>query len=384
MAGFAGASIRQAYWYPEAYIESGTLAPVTYTVGSQVESTNDYFSVDIADNTIRISFNSTLSFFPASFSGPVFTDWNGTLGDITGVSLGTTMPGLDIGDIAWDANSIRINWTGLPFDPSYSILLTVAISEPVGPFYYSFTSGSDGTAARPVDFNLFTNPSYVFTGARYEAQGGNDFVVLPNLSSVSASNPWDYSRTFTGGPDQDVIQGGDGPDIVVGGSGNDWIYGGGGNDWIRSGEGNDTLSGGAGADTLTGGGGRDIFVLTDSELGTTRTAGQHDILTDFKSGTDKVDISDLYDGLAFAGLLRGRLSGDAASQMKAAFYMLNGKGWLEGDVTGDGRADFVVEVGSSKLVVGDLIVTHGQWDTAFGASDYAWSAFHTDYLLPLG
>ena len=112
MPGFLGASIRQSYRYPNNSVEyaGSSLAPVTYVVGNGVEASNNYFSVDIDDNAIHIGFLTNSSFGSlVSFSGPVFADFGASLADIIGVTLTTNMPGLDLGDISWDANSIAVN-----------------------------------------------------------------------------------------------------------------------------------------------------------------------------------------------------------------------------------------------------------------------------------
>ncbi|MEG3862659.1 calcium-binding protein, partial [Microcoleus sp. herbarium12] len=64
-------------------------------------------------------------------------------------------------------------------------------------------------------------------------------------------------------------------------AGDDNIVGTNFNDTIKGGDGNDTIAGGLGADVLSGGSGTDLFVYT-----TTKEGG--DKITDFKSGTDKL------------------------------------------------------------------------------------------------
>ncbi|AVR95075.1 M10 family metallopeptidase C-terminal domain-containing protein [Pseudoduganella armeniaca] len=61
------------------------------------------------------------------------------------------------------------------------------------------------------------------------------------------------------------------------------LAGGGWNDRLDGGAGNDTLIGGAGSDTLTGGAGSDTFVL--------RLGGGTDVVTDFVSGTDRLEVA---------------------------------------------------------------------------------------------
>ncbi len=67
------------------------------------------------------------------------------------------------------------------------------------------------------------------------------------------------------------------------------IHGLGGNDTIIGGSAADNIYGGAGNDTLTGGTGADIFHFLYNNTGT-------DTITDFVSGTDKIDIAVLLDG----------------------------------------------------------------------------------------
>ena len=82
-------------------------------------------------------------------------------------------------------------------------------------------------------------------------------------------------------------------DRLVGGAGNDTLHGGGGADILLGGTGNDVLDGGVGADTLTGGSGADIFRFgamdTRARMPVFDTQG--DVVTDFREGQDKLDLS---------------------------------------------------------------------------------------------
>jgi Ca2+-binding RTX toxin-like protein len=78
-----------------------------------------------------------------------------------------------------------------------------------------------------------------------------------------------------------VIVGSTAADSLVGTSGNDIIVGNGGNDQI---------TGGGGADTLTAGSGQVTFAynaVTDS------TASASDTITDFRPGSDKIDLTSI-------------------------------------------------------------------------------------------
>jgi Ca2+-binding RTX toxin-like protein len=87
---------------------------------------------------------------------------------------------------------------------------------------------------------------------------------------------------------------------IYGGNGNDVLNGMGGNDSLIGNDGNDTLIGGVGADQLTGGTGANVFkftAITDSVWNTVNI----DTITDYKLGTDKIDVT----GLGFSGMTTG-------------------------------------------------------------------------------
>lgn len=102
-----------------------------------------------------------------------------------------------------------------------------------------------------------------------------------------------------------VVQGGAGNDTIsaaaltagktaslFGNAGNDLLTGGADNDTINGGEGNDTITGAGGTDSLTGGAGDDVFVFAAANFAATTAAAlgtAADIITDFTSGSDKID-----------------------------------------------------------------------------------------------
>ena len=81
----------------------------------------------------------------------------------------------------------------------------------------------------------------------------------------------------------DTILGEDGNDRLVGLVGNDTINGGDGRDRIFGNSGNDIIDGGAGNDVVTGQFGADIFIVG--------LAGGRDVITDFTSAEDQIDLS---------------------------------------------------------------------------------------------
>lgn len=127
-----------------------------------------------------------------------------------------------------------------------------------------------------------------------------------------------------------------------------------GNDVLNGRGGNDLLVGGAGADVLTGGAGVDTFYFTattDSNASTGR-----DTITDFVSKTDKIDLKSIDASTKTTGDQAFSYIGAAAfSKVAGQLHFVNGM--LEGDVNGDGVADFQIIVQNvSAFATGDFIL----------------------------
>jgi VCBS repeat-containing protein len=131
------------------------------------------------------------------------------------------------------------------------------------------------------------------------------------------------------------------------------LRGGAGMNALAGGLGDDLLQGGRGADALTGGAGVDRFVFTavaDS------AAGAADQISDFTSGSDRLDLTAID---AIAGGTKNAFSfiGGAAFSAAGQLRYDQATGLLEGDVTGDGVADFQLDLGPSQmLVVSDILL----------------------------
>ena len=126
---------------------------------------------------------------------------------------------------------------------------------------------------------------------------GDTLTNIENLVGSAHNDILDGDRhdnVIDGGPGNDSLNGVQGDDELIGGAGNDTLYGGQGggddvmaggpgNDRLSGGYGNDTLIGGQGDDRLAGGPGADVFVFGPGDGA--------DTVTDFSSGTDKVDLT---------------------------------------------------------------------------------------------
>jgi VCBS repeat-containing protein len=145
-------------------------------------------------------------------------------------------------------------------------------------------------------------------------------------------------------------------------NGNLVFFGGQGSDTLTGGSGNDTIYGGGAGDLMTGGAGIDNFrydSITDSNGLTNAT---RDRITNFVSGTDKIDLSRIDaitggadDAFSFIG---SSAFSNTAGQLR---YTDSGGGIfiVEGDVNGDGIADFTLSlttVPSAAPVATDFVL----------------------------
>jgi Ca2+-binding RTX toxin-like protein len=137
------------------------------------------------------------------------------------------------------------------------------------------------------------------------------------------------------------------------------LYGGAGDDRMTGGAGDDLFYSAGGQDSLTGGGGRDTFQLRS--LADSSTANP-DKIVDFASGTDVIDLHLLDADLNAAGDQSFSFIGDHAFTGNSGELRVFDTGlgyWkVEGDVNGDGLADFALNVGATKapLVSSDFIL----------------------------
>ena len=160
-----------------------------------------------------------------------------------------------------------------------------------------------------------------------------------------------------GTADADIIYGTASANSRNGLDGGDVLNGYGGNDTLLSGFGSDHLYGGAGKDRLSGGLDSDRFQyakVTDSGV----TKATRDVITDFAFGGvfgfDIIDLSLIDANTKVAGAQAFDYLNDDSSLTPAANFTLTAGelrsirtvdgNTLEGDVNGDGKADFAIEL----------------------------------------
>ncbi len=164
------------------------------------------------------------------------------------------------------------------------------------------------------------------------------------------------SAQRTGGAGTDTISGFENltgsayGDKLTGSNGDNLLNGLAGNDRLTGGAGLDRLIGGAGQDTLIGGLDADRFIFTattDSAIGSLR-----DLISDFGIGVDKIDLSgiDAMTGVSddqFDFVGSANFSG-AAGELRSVIS--GSQTIVEGDVSGDGLADFQIALTGALTV----------------------------------
>jgi Ca2+-binding RTX toxin-like protein len=146
-------------------------------------------------------------------------------------------------------------------------------------------------------------------------------------------------------------------DAVTGGDGKDRIYGGTENNILSGGNGKDQLLGGGGADILTGGPGADRFIFKTLSDSTVAARGR-DTITDFAPGRDTIDLHSIDANSKVDGNQAFLFIGGQDFHHKAGELHIvrsSGDTVVEGDVNGDGKADFAIALtGHINLNSGDF------------------------------
>ena len=154
-----------------------------------------------------------------------------------------------------------------------------------------------------------------------------------------------FKDTIVGNNADNDLEGRDGDDYIGGNKGADALTGGDGNDILGGGKGNDIIIGGLGVDVLTGNKNFDTFLFQSLE---DSTVGFEDTIT---KGLDRRDVIDL--GAIDADTTTGgdqafHLGGAAfdgeAGELIRSYHAGSNTTFIQGDVDGDGDADFSLAV----------------------------------------
>ncbi|KQW75707.1 hypothetical protein ASC89_22515 [Devosia sp. Root413D1] len=242
---------------------------------------------------------------------------NGNNGLNDGTVIGTFQPTGDPDSSTFTFGFIDPVPAGFTINATTGVLSTNGTVQVNDTTPYSVTvTASDGT-------NTFTTPLKIWV-----VGAGNDVVTAA-------------------GTDIDIMFGSNGDDVLNGTAGSDALIGG---------ANNDSLTGGLGADQLHGGAHNDSFIYTaTSESGV--GAGNRDTIFDFASG-DTIDLSAIDANTNTAGNGTFLFVAAATATITAnsvTWHQAGGNTYIHGDNSGDGVADFEIELlGTRTMVSGDF------------------------------
>ncbi|MEO5775225.1 MAG: M10 family metallopeptidase C-terminal domain-containing protein [Sphingomicrobium sp.] len=188
------------------------------------------------------------------------------------------------------------------------------------------------------DAALWTNVMTNFRVAN-EASIGNDLMLTGHVDvdGIYASEYQNFSIAY-----------GVTIENATGGSARDLLWGNQVANTLRGMGGSDVLNGFEGADTLYGGAGNDTFMFSQVEKG--------DRIMDWNAG-DKIDLREMDANSTLAGTQHFTFINGGGAFTGVAGQLHYVGGVLEGDVNGDGLADFTVALlGSPTIGASDLIL----------------------------
>ena len=200
-----------------------------------------------------------------------------------------------------------------------------------------------------------------YAGDTLSGGDGNDALYGYGPSDGSFGN--DFLNVLNGGNGDDVLTGARHTDTLNGDAGNDILYGDipgsdqGMADTLDGGSENDVLVGGLARDTLTGGSGADTFKYVKS--GVTESpvsASGFDLILDFLTGTDKIDLSGIDANTGIAGDQAFSYNPLGATSAGQITWVPAGGGHytVYANVDG-GSADFQLDVVTTGLAIADFV-----------------------------
>lgn len=207
--------------------------------------------------------------------------------------------------------------------------------------------GDGGTGTDDLGLNLgFTVDLAAGTAQSYQAS-----YAIARFETVSA-----YNDSIVSGDDaanvigvREIFDSTSGHVRFEGRGGNDRLTGSLGADTLDGGAGADVLVGSEGADTLSGGGGRDLFLLGEGDSLT----GAADRITDFKVGSDRIDLSAIDAKSRTAAPDTFTFIGDHAFSGAAGelrFTISGATTIIEGDTDGDRKADLSITLDGARML----------------------------------
>ncbi len=184
-----------------------------------------------------------------------------------------------------------------------------------------------------------------------------DWTLGANVENLEFGS--DAALDGTGNALGNRITGNAGGNLLSGLGGSDTLFGAEGDDTLLGGDGNDLLTGGAGADLLTGGRGNDTFLYT-AEGDSTPGFETMDVISDFSSRHDRLDLSGMDANTGRSGdqaFSRRILAGSEEFTGAGQLRFDSAEGILYGNTDGDADAEFAIQLsGVNTLLSSDLVL----------------------------
>jgi Ca2+-binding RTX toxin-like protein len=183
-------------------------------------------------------------------------------------------------------------------------------------------------------------------------QGGGGFVSYAKGAPSTRLDHWN-AITIANGVTIENAKGGKGNDKIIGNEEDNRLAGGGGRDKLRAGPGDNVLVGGRGRDKLHGGSGEDVF-----DFNSVAQSRKGDVIKKFERGQDEIDLQSI-DAKKGGGNQDFRWIGKKGFHDKKGelhYQDLGKKVLVEGDVDGDGHADFCTKVKVGNIGSDDFIL----------------------------
>lgn len=210
-----------------------------------------------------------------------------------------------------------------------------------------------GTAENYATLNTAaqTSDGTVYSGTWFDADINYTFNVIGYVTEFNGIKKKPSISTL---PDNSLTVSKDGDLILVGDANANRLTGGNADDELYGRHGDDLLIAGGGADLLSGGQGADTFQFNQSAVAPGKNNA--DTITDFTSGTDKIDLSQIDANVLSAADDAFDFIGDAKFT-GAAGELRMWKGVLSGDTDGDKHADFQIQLSkTATLLSSDFIL----------------------------
>jgi Ca2+-binding RTX toxin-like protein len=314
-------------------------------------SLNDMRNFVIVGNEIQVADNSHINFEtqPTQSLQVVTTDAAGH-SFVKDITITITDVPVDLDIVSGELIQGVTEGSSAQVDLKLSDVDPVSITNVSGDVdFFTLVNAPVAPGTGPFNFSVVFNPQDFETPLDADHDNVYDYTITASDGVNSTTRTFHFTVVDVS---PETLNGTDDGDTLTGGSGIELIFGFAGNDILNGMGNNDTLTGGLDKDWMTGGLGADIFNF-DLKTETLKGGAKRDVVMDFNHFEgDHIDLSSI-DAKKGAGnqafkFIGGKAFHDRAGELhyiKKAGFLL-----VEGDINGDGRADFQIEVhGVTKL-----------------------------------